>query len=72
MAFKAGVVDGVYYDANTIQSRSRRFRLVMNCCLSLLGSFQAPIASFARVVKEIAKEAMALPPKLQESAPAEE
>lgn len=70
MAFKAGVVDGVYYDENTIQKIAKipsRDELLSR----LLGSFQAPIASFARVVKEIAKKNGA-PAEAEESAPAAE
>lgn len=52
--FKAGVVDGVYYDENTIVKIAKipsRDELLAR----LFGSWKSPIASFARVVKEIAK-----------------
>jgi len=54
VTFKAGVVDGVYYDEAGITKIAKipsRNELLSR----LLGSFQSPMASFARVVKEIAK-----------------
>ena len=70
MEIKAGVIDGQYYDAagvGVIAQLPSRDELIAK----LLGSFQAPIASFARVVKEIAKKNGA-PAEAEESAPAEE
>ena len=69
MTFKAGVVDGVYYDENTIQKIAKipsRDELLSR----LLGSFKAPMSSFARVVKEIAKKNGA--PAEEAAAPAAE
>ena len=54
LSFKAGVIDGNYYDEKTIQVMAKiPSREVL--LSRLLGSWKAPIASFARVVKEIAK-----------------
>lgn len=54
LTFKAGVVDGVYYDSEAIvkiaKIPSREVLLS-----KLLGSFKAPMASFARVINEIVK-----------------
>ena len=54
LEFKAGVVEGVYYDANTIvkiaKIPSREVLLS-----KLLGSFKSPMASFARVINEVLK-----------------
>lgn len=55
MSFKGGVVDGVYYDDKMIVKIAKipsRDVLLSR----LLGSFKAPMSSFARVVKEIAKK----------------
>ncbi|MBQ7064382.1 MAG: 50S ribosomal protein L10 [Firmicutes bacterium] len=54
LVFKAGVVDGVYYDSAAIvkiaKIPSREVLLS-----KLLGSFKAPMASFARVINEVLK-----------------
>ncbi|MDO4764866.1 MAG: 50S ribosomal protein L10 [Eubacteriales bacterium] len=53
LEFKAGVVDGTYYDANgmmKIASIPGRNELLSK----LLGSFQSPMATFARVAKALA------------------
>ena len=53
LEIKGGVVDGVYYDAAGIgQIASIPSREVL--LSRLLGSFQGPMASFARVIKAIA------------------
>ena len=55
LEFKAGVVEGTYYDAEgikliaTIPSREVLIS-------KLLGSLQAPITNFARVLKQIAEK----------------
>lgn len=55
LEFKAGVVEGSYYDAKkleviaTIPSREVLIS-------KLLGSLQSPIANFARVIKQIAEK----------------
>ena len=53
MEFKGGVIDGVYYDTAGVsaiaQIPSREELLA-----KLLGSFNAPISSFARVIQAIA------------------
>ena len=55
ISFKAGVVDGVYYDENTIQKIAKiPSREVL--LSRLLGSWKSPMSSFARVIKEIAKK----------------
>jgi large subunit ribosomal protein L10 len=54
LAFKAGVIDGVTYDSagmGQIADIAPREELLAR----LLGSFKSPIASFARVINEIAK-----------------
>ena len=54
LSFKAGVIDGNYYDENTIKVMAKiPSREVL--LSRLLGSWKSPVASFARVVKEIAK-----------------
>ena len=56
LEFKAGVVDGTYYDAAgivKIASIPGRNELLSK----LLGSFQSPMATFARVVKAVADKA---------------
>ena len=54
LAFKAGVIDGNYYDENTIKVMAKiPSREVL--LSRLLGSWKSPMSSFARVVKEIAK-----------------
>ncbi|ONI40171.1 50S ribosomal protein L10 [Candidatus Epulonipiscium fishelsonii] len=53
LEFKAGVVEGTYYDSKGIEAIGNiapREELLGR----LLGSFKSPISSFARVVKEIA------------------
>ena len=53
LEIKGGVVDGIYYDAVGIgQIASIPSREVL--LSRLLGSFQGPMASFARVIKAIA------------------
>ena len=55
LSMKAGVVDGTYYDAKGIVAVANiptREVLISR----LLGSFQAPIANFARVIKQIAEK----------------
>lgn len=56
LEFKAGVVDGTYFDQTGIQviaTIPSREVLISR----LLGSMQSPIASFARVLKQIAEKA---------------
>ena len=54
MSFKAGIVDGTFYDADAIKAiaevQSREELLAR-----LLGSFKSPISAFARVVNAIAE-----------------
>ncbi|MBO6158713.1 MAG: 50S ribosomal protein L10 [Firmicutes bacterium] len=55
LTLKAGVFEGTYYDAEDVAKIGKippREQLLSR----LLGSFQSPMASFARVVKEIAKK----------------
>ncbi len=55
LEFKAGVVEGTYYDAKGIEAIGNiapREELLGR----LLGSFKSPISSFARVVKQIAEK----------------
>jgi len=55
LEFKAGVVEGTYYDAEGIKAVAKipsREVLISK----LLGSLQAPIANFARVIKQIAEK----------------
>lgn len=55
LEFKAGVVDGTYYDADGIKLIAAippREVLISK----LLGSLQSPIASIARVLKQIAEK----------------
>ncbi len=55
LEFKAGVVEGVYYDAKGIQAiASIPSREVL--ISKLLGSLQSPIANLARVIKQIAEK----------------
>jgi len=52
---KAGVVEGIYYDAdgiNIIANIPSREELLSK----LLGSIQSPITNFARVIKQIAEQ----------------
>ena len=74
LEFKAGVVDGTYYDAvgiTKIASIPGKNELLSK----LLGSFQSPMASFARVVKAVADKAaeqgVATAGELAVAAPAE-
>lgn len=54
LEYKAGIVEGVYYDAETIvriaKIPSREVLLS-----KLLGSFKSPMSSFARVINEVLK-----------------
>lgn len=55
LELKAGVVEGVYYDADgikTIASIPSREELLSK----FLGSIQSPITNFARVIKQIAEK----------------
>jgi large subunit ribosomal protein L10 len=55
LEFKAGVVEGTYYDQKGIQviaTIPSREVLISR----LLGSMQSPIANFARVIKQIAEK----------------
>lgn len=55
LEFKAGVVEGTYYDAKKIQviaTIPSREVLISK----LLGSLQSPITNFARVLKQIAEK----------------
>ena len=55
LEFKGGVVEGTYYDANgmlAIGNIAPREELLGR----LLGSFKSPIASFARVIKQVAEK----------------
>lgn len=71
LSMKSGVVDGVYYDEQGINAvaliPSREVLLSR-----FLGSIQAPIASFARVIKQIAeKDSEAAPAEAPAETPAE-
>lgn len=55
LELKAGVVEGVYYDADgikTVASIPSREELLSK----FLGSIQSPITNFARVIKQIAEK----------------
>lgn len=55
LEFKAGVVDGTYYDAEGMKAVAAippRDVLLSR----LLGSFKSPMSSFARVIKQIAEK----------------
>lgn len=55
LEFKAGVVDGTYYDADGMKAVAAippRDVLLSR----LLGSFKSPMSSFARVIKQIAEK----------------
>lgn len=55
LEFKAGVVDGTYYDASGLEKiASIPSREVL--ISKLLGSIQSPITNFARVIKQIAEK----------------
>ena len=71
MEIKAGVIDGQYYDAagvGVIAQLPSRDELIAK----LLGSFQAPVSSFARVVQAIADQKADGAQPEGEAAPAEE
>lgn len=72
---KAGVVEGMAYDANGIAEIAKipsRDELISK----FLGSIQSPIANFARVMNQLAEKGGAseceAPVKAEEAAPAEE
>jgi len=72
LEFKASVIEGTYYDADgtkiIAEIPSREVLLSR-----LLGSFKSPMASFARVINEVAKkgpEAASPAPVAEEAAPA--
>ncbi len=55
LEFKAGVVEGTYYDVDGIKAVAKipsREVLISR----LLGSLKAPVANFARVIKQIAEK----------------
>lgn len=55
LEFKGAVVEGTFYDVNGVKALANipsREELISK----LLGSMQSPIASFARVVKQIAEQ----------------
>ena len=55
LELKSGVVEGTYYDSNTIKviaTIPSREELLGK----LLGSIQSPIANFARVIKQVAEK----------------
>lgn len=55
LQFKSGVVEGTYYDAKgmmAIGNIAPKEELLAR----LLGSFKSPIASFARVIKQVAEK----------------
>lgn len=55
LELKAGIVEGVFYDANGIQAVAKipsREELLSK----LLGSLQSPITNFARVIKQVAEK----------------
>lgn len=56
LEFKAGVVDGAYYDAAGI-AKIASIPGKNELLSKLLGSFQSPMATFARVVKAVADKA---------------
>ena len=77
LEFKAGVVEGITYDAKGIEAIANipsREELLSK----LLGSFKSPLSSFARVIDQIAQnggasaspEAPAVEPAVTEEAPA--
>lgn len=74
MELKGGVIDGVFYDPAGVSAIAKipsREELIAK----LLGSFNAPISSFARVIQAIADQAAeggAPAPAAEEAAPAEE
>ena len=73
LEIKAGVVEGIVYDANGMQAIAQipsRDELISK----LLGSLQSPITNFARVMNQLAEKggASACPAPAAEEAPAEE
>ena len=55
LEFKAGVIEGITYDAKAIEAIANippKNELIAK----LLGSFKSPMSSFARVVNEVAKQ----------------
>lgn len=55
LQLKSGIVEGTYYDSNTINviaTIPSREELLSK----LLGSIQSPVANFARVIKQIAEK----------------
>jgi large subunit ribosomal protein L10 len=55
LEFKAGIVEGTYYDAKGMQAIGNiapREELLGR----LLGSFKSPMSSFARVIKQVAEK----------------
>ena len=73
LEIKAGVVEGIVYDANGMQAIAQipsREELLSK----LLGSLQSPITNFARVMNQLAEKggASACPAPAAEEAPAEE
>ena len=74
MAFKAGVVEGTFYDADGIQQIAdipSREELIAK----FLGSIQSPLASFVRMVAAVAEKKEAgdfAPAEAAAAAPAEE
>ena len=73
LEIKAGVVEGIVYDANGMQAIAQipsREELISK----LLGSLQSPITNFARVMNQLAEKggASACPAPAVEEAPAEE
>ena len=55
LQLKSGIVEGTYYDSNTINviaTIPSREELLSK----LLGSIQSPIANFARVIKQVAEK----------------
>ncbi len=66
LELKAGVVEGVYYDANGIAEVAKipgREELLSR----LLGSLQSPVANLARVLDQIAKNGGEAAPKEEEA-----
>lgn len=71
LQFKAGVVAGTYYDQDNIQKIAKipsRNELLAR----LFGSWKSPMASFARVVNEIAKKNGGEAPAAEAAEPAAE
>ena len=55
LELKCGVVEGTYYDINSIQTIAT-FPSREELLSKLLGSMQSPITNFARVIKQIAEK----------------